>query len=145
MIDLEKDLNEAQFEAVTTIHGPVLVIAGAGSGKTRTIVYRLAHLVNLGVSPSSILLLTFTKKAAQEMLLRAGKLLGAQMDGVVGGTFHSFANLILRRFAKDIGYSSEFTILDQSDSQDIIKQLKDSLKIGQKDKSFPKKRALSFP
>jgi len=142
MIDLEKELNEAQFEAVTTIHGPVLVIAGAGSGKTRTIVYRLAHLVDLGINPSSILLLTFTKKAAQEMLLRAGKLLGAKMEGVVGGTFHSFANFILRRFAKEIGYSSDFTIIDQSDSQDIIKQLKESNKIATKDKSFPKKSTI---
>ena len=80
-IDLEKDLNEAQYRAVTTVHGPVLVIAGAGSGKTRTIVYRLAHLVNLKINPSSILLLTFTKKAASEMLLRAGRLLGAQVEG----------------------------------------------------------------
>ncbi|WP_461834190.1 ATP-dependent helicase [Desulfothermus sp.] len=142
MIDLERDLNESQLEAVTTIYGPVLVIAGAGSGKTRTIVYRLAHLVDLGISPSSILLLTFTKKAAQEMLFRAGKLLGAKMEGVVGGTFHSFANFILRRFSKEIGYSSDFTIIDQSDSQDIIKQLKDSNKIGRKDKSFPKKSTI---
>ena len=142
MIDLQKDLNESQYMAVTTIHGPVLVIAGAGSGKTRTIVYRLAHLINLNISPSSILLLTFTKKAAQEMLIRAGRLLGTQVDGVNGGTFHSFANIILRRFAKEIGYSPEYTILDQSDSQDIIKQIKDDKKIGQRDKSFPKKSTI---
>ncbi len=142
MINLEKNLNEAQYQAVTTIYGPVLVIAGAGSGKTRTIVYRLAHLVNMGVNPSSILLLTFTKKAAHEMLLRAGKLLGSKMEGVSGGTFHSFANMVLRKFAREIGYSPEFNILDQTDSEDIIKQIKDSNNIGVKDKSFPKKKTI---
>ncbi len=142
MIDLEKDLNEAQYEAVTTIYGPVLVIAGAGSGKTRTIVYRLAHLIDLKANPTSILLLTFTKKAAQEMLLRAGQLIGAKVEGVSGGTFHSFANTILRRFAGELGYSREFTILDQGDSEDIIKQIRESHKIREKDKSFPKKNTI---
>lgn len=142
MIDLEKNLNEAQYEAVTTLYGPLLVIAGAGSGKTRTIVYKLAHLVDLKVNPASILLLTFTKKAAQEMLLRAGQLIGSKIEGVSGGTFHSFANTILRRFANELGYSREFTILDQGDSEDIIKQIRDSKKIREKDKSFPKKNTI---
>ncbi len=142
MIEIEKELNTAQYEAVTTIHGPVLVIAGAGSGKTRTIVYRLAHLINLGISPSSILLLTFTKKAANEMLLRAGRLLGRDVEGISGGTFHSFANMVLRRFASYLGYKREFSIIDQGDSQDIIKQLKESMGIGKGDRCFPKKNTI---
>ncbi len=142
MIDIERDLNPAQYEAVTSIHGPVLVIAGAGSGKTRTIVYRLAHLVNLGINPSSILLLTFTKKAAQEMLFRAGRLLGREVEGISGGTFHSFANMVLRRFSSYLGYKREFSIIDQGDSQDIIKQIKESLGIGKGDRSFPKKNTI---
>ncbi len=142
MIDIKKELNPAQYEAVTTIHGPLLVIAGAGSGKTRTIVYRLAHLIQLGINPQSILLLTFTKKAASEMLLRAGRLLGREVDGISGGTFHSFANMTLRRFASYLGYKREFSIIDQSDSQDIIKQLKESMGIGKGDRCFPKKNTI---
>jgi superfamily I DNA/RNA helicase len=100
-MDFDRDLNPAQRQAVMTTEGPVLVIAGAGSGKTRTIVYRLAHLVSGGVDPASILLLTFTRKAAQEMLTRAGMLLAMGPDGVSGvsgGTFHAFAFATLRRF-----------------------------------------------
>lgn len=97
MLDLSS-LNEAQREAVTAGEGPVLVVAGAGSGKTRTIVHRLAWLAEQGCDPSSMLLLTFTRKAAQEMLDRAALLLGQQLVGVQGGTFHSFAFSILRRW-----------------------------------------------
>ena len=90
-------LNDAQRVAVTTTEGPVLVIAGAGSGKTRTLVYRVAHLLEQGVDPERILLLTFTRKASQEMLWRAGRLLNGSCNHVVGGTFHGVANVLLRR------------------------------------------------
>ena len=85
------ELNEAQYEAVTATDGPVLVIAGAGSGKTRTLVYRVAHLIEQGVDPESILLLTFTRKASQEMLWRAGRLISDSCSRVTGGTFHSLS------------------------------------------------------
>jgi DNA helicase-2/ATP-dependent DNA helicase PcrA len=138
-LDLENDLNPSQLEAVTTLQGPVLVIAGAGSGKTRTVVYRLAHLAELGVDPESILLLTFTRKAAREMLTRASHLLGQGLHGVTGGTFHSFANLVLRRYAGAVGLKNRFTILDRPDSEEIVKQVKEANEIGRKDRSFPKK------
>ncbi len=89
LINYETDLNPAQLEAVTAPDGPVLIIAGAGSGKTRTIVYRVAWLVEQGVAPESILLLTFTRKAAEEMLSRASQLLDVRVAAVAGGTFHS--------------------------------------------------------
>ena len=98
MIDYAKALNEAQYAAATCGDGPVLVVAGAGSGKTRTITYRLAWLAEQGVAPESMLLLTFTRKAAQEMLHRAGLLCDHALAGVQGGTFHAFAYGILRRF-----------------------------------------------
>ena len=87
-IDYAQELNPAQYEAVTTVEGPVLVIAGAGSGKTRTLVYRLAYLVEQGIDPSAILLLTFTRKSSREMLTRAVHLLDQPLGQVVGGTFH---------------------------------------------------------
>lgn len=136
------DLNEPQREAVTTTEGPVLVIAGAGSGKTRTLVYRVAHLVNQGVPPESLLLLTFTRKASEEMLWRAGHLLGGDCRRVVGGTFHSVANMLLRRFGPSLGFSSSFTIIDRADAEGIVNLLKSSLGIGKKEKRFPTKRAV---
>lgn len=141
-IDFEHELNEAQREAVTTTEGPVLVIAGAGSGKTRTIVYRLAHLVNQGVDPAQILLLTFTRKAAQEMLARAESILGRPLHGTSGGTFHSFAYATLRRNATDIGFNGGFTLMDRADSENICKEVRDVLKLGKGDRSYPKKATL---
>lgn len=141
-IDFENELNEAQREAVQTTEGPVLVIAGAGSGKTRTIVYRLAHLVEQGVDPAQILLLTFTRKAAQEMLTRAETILGRPLTGTSGGTFHSFAYATLRRNAADIGFENGFTLMDRSDSENICKEVKDNLKLGKGDRSYPKKGTL---
>jgi DNA helicase-2/ATP-dependent DNA helicase PcrA len=144
-MDFERELNPAQRQAVLTTEGPVLVIAGAGSGKTRTIVYRLAHLVSGGVDPASILLLTFTRKAAQEMLTRAGLLLGAGSEGVcgvAGGTFHAFAFATLRRYHAAAGYPDGFTVLDQADSEDVIGQAKDRLGIGKGDRSFPRRSAV---
>ena len=135
-------LNEPQLEAVTTTDGPVLVIAGAGSGKTRTLVYRVAHLVESGVMPESILLLTFTRKASQEMLWRAGRLLNENCNRVMGGTFHSVANLLLRRYGSLLGFGSSFTIIDRADAEGIVNLLKSSLGMGKKDKRFPSKRAI---
>ena len=122
-----EDLNSSQYEAVTTIDGPVLVIAGAGSGKTRTLIYRLAYLLEQGVDPGRILLLTFTRKAAQEMLWRAGQLLHESCEGVVGGTFHGVANTLLRRYGGYLDFSSSFTIIDRADAEGIINLLKSSL------------------
>lgn len=137
-----QELNESQYEAVTTTEGPVLVIAGAGSGKTRTLVYRVAHLVDQGVAPESILLLTFTRKSSQEMLWRAGRLLNENCNRVVGGTFHGVANMLLRRHGAQIGFGSSFTIIDRSDAEGIINLLKSSLGLGKQDKRFPSKRAV---
>ncbi len=137
-----RELNESQYEAVTTTEGPVLVIAGAGSGKTRTLVYRVAHLVEKGVPPEAILLLTFTRKSSQEMLWRAGRLLNENCNRVVGGTFHGVANMLLRRYGSYIGFGSSFTIIDRSDAEGIINLLKSSLGLGKKDKRFPSKRAI---
>jgi len=136
------DLNSAQFEAVRTINGPVLVIAGAGSGKTRTLVYRLVHLVEQGIAPDNILLLTFTRKAAQEMLGRAATLLDDSCQRVMGGTFHAVANLLLRRYGHHVGYASNFTILDRADAEGIINLIKSSLDLSGAGKRFPSKRVI---
>ena len=140
-VDL-KDLNSSQHQAVTTIDGPVLVVAGAGSGKTRTLVYRVAHLMENGVSPDSILLLTFTRKAAQEMLWRAGRLLNESCSRVVGGTFHGIANMLLRRYGSHLGFGSTFTIIDRADAEGIVNLLKSSLGFSGKGRQFPSKRAI---
>jgi DNA helicase-2/ATP-dependent DNA helicase PcrA len=138
-IDFAARLNPAQLEAVMTTEGPVLVIAGAGSGKTRTLVHRLARLVSLGVTPHSILLLTFTRKAAMEMLGRAEKLLGMALGGVQGGTFHSFSFATLRRNPQAAGYPGALTIMDRGDAEEVLGHVLADLKIGKGDKSFPKK------
>src|SRR5215510_7507334 len=119
-IDYEGELNPAQLEAATTLEGPILVIAGAGSGKTRTLVYRVARLVESGINPGHILLLTFTRKSAEEMLRRASALVGASCERVAGGTFHSFANTVLRRAGRRLGLEPGFTILDRGDSEDLV-------------------------
>ncbi|NVM57234.1 MAG: ATP-dependent helicase [Desulfobacterales bacterium] len=136
-------LNPAQYEAVTTLQGPLLVIAGAGSGKTRTLTYRVARLVEAGVPPGSILLLTFTRKAAMEMLRRAAALLDQRCEKVAGGTFHSFANLTLRRYAQKIGFESGFNILDRADAEDAINLLRTRLKLNRKARRFPRKRTIA--
>ncbi|MCK6606054.1 MAG: ATP-dependent helicase [Ignavibacteriaceae bacterium] len=136
------ELNQSQFEAVSSLEGPYLIIAGAGSGKTRTLVYRVARLVESGYEPSSILLLTFTRKAAREMMSRAELLLDKRCAKIQGGTFHSFANVILRKYAKAAGLGHNFTILDQSDSEDVVNLLRTQLKLGSEAKRFPKKETL---
>jgi DNA helicase II / ATP-dependent DNA helicase PcrA len=143
-IAYETDLNPAQFEAVSAKGGPILVIAGAGSGKTRTIVYRVAWLVDSGVDPSSVLLLTFTRKAAEEMLSRAAQLLDARVSRVAGGTFHSVGNLLLRKYARLLGFDSSFSIMDQGDIIDTIDHIKKSLSPPSADmKGFPKARTIA--
>ncbi|MCI5158722.1 MAG: ATP-dependent helicase, partial [Candidatus Electrothrix sp. AUS1_2] len=112
-------LNEAQRAAVTHGDGPVLVIAGAGSGKTMTLVHRTAWLLDRGVSPDSVLLLTFTRRAAREMLDRAANLSGRSCAGIMGGTFHSVASLLLRRHGWYLDFPSDFTIIDRGDSEGI--------------------------
>lgn len=122
-IDYKEVLNKAQLSAVTAPDGPILVIAGAGSGKTRTLVYRVAWLVERGVPPKEILLLTFTRKAAKEMLDRAAKLTNRSCRQVSGGTFHSLAQHVLREEARRIGFSASFTIMDRSDMEEAAHAL----------------------
>ena len=141
-IDYAGELNEAQHTAATTLDGPVLVIAGAGSGKTRTLTYRVARLVESGVPPGQILLLTFTRKAAEEMLARASVLVGGSCDRVGGGTFHSFANTVLRRMGRALGLAPGFTILDRSDAEDVIALLRARAGLDRKERRFPRKNAL---
>ena len=142
-IDYAAELNPAQHEAASHVEGPVLVVAGAGSGKTRTLVYRVARLVELGVAPRSILLLTFTRRAAQSMLQRAAELVGPQCGQVSGGTFHSFANTVLRRHARQIGREPGFTILDRGDSEDVIQLLRAELGFDRKERRFPRKQTIA--
>jgi len=135
-------LNHAQYAAATHGDGPILVIAGAGSGKTRTLVYRMAYLIEQGVAPESILLLTFTRRAAQEMLHRAGELTSGTCRRVMGGTFHATANILLRRYGHHLGLHSNFTIIDRGDSEGIINLLKSSLGMAGAGKRFPSKRVV---
>lgn len=142
-INYAVELNRAQLEAVTATSGPVLVIAGAGSGKTRVIVHRVAFMLENGIFPGEILLLTFTRKAANEMLGRVQGLLqesGAQK--IFGGTFHAFSNYILRKYANLLNLPSNFTIIDTEDSADTIDLIKSELKLVTGEKAFPKKHRI---
>ena len=141
-IDYAAALNAQQLAAVTAGEGPSLVIAGAGSGKTRTLVYRVAYLIDSGIDPSHILLLTFTRKSAQEMLERAGELIGVRSERVRGGTFHSVANTLLRRYGRSIGLEPGFTILDRGDAEDLIALVR-RVGLDEKDKRFPRKATIA--
>ncbi|MDR3073317.1 MAG: ATP-dependent helicase [Deltaproteobacteria bacterium] len=147
MIDFARELNAAQLEAATALDGPVLVIAGAGSGKTRTVVYRLANLVASGVPASQILLLTFTRKAAREMLERAERLAGrhggaVSLAGVQGGTFHAFAYSVLRVF-RPLGFAGPVTVMDSSDMLAALSSCKGELGLGGKgERGFPKAQTI---
>lgn len=142
-IDYKARLNPAQYKAVTTLDGPILVVAGAGSGKTRTLVYRVAYLVDQGVPPESILLLTFTRKAAAEMLTRAASLVGDRCARVSGGTFHSLANELLRRWAKRLGYPTTFGIMDRGDMEEVLGRLRTQAGLGKNDRRFPRRSTLA--
>jgi len=140
-MDLKKQLNPSQFAAVTTIHGPVLVIAGAGSGKTRVIEYRVLHLVQNDISPNSILLLTFTRNAAREMISRSSKH-DPRCKNIEGGTFHSFGYKMLKRYAKIMGFPDTFTVLDEGDAEEAIHRCCADLGFFEKEKRFPRKNTL---
>ena len=142
-IRYEEALNSSQLDAVTCAEGPLLVIAGAGSGKTRTLTYRVAYLVEKGISPSSILLLTFTRKASQEMLRRATRLLDARCEKIAGGTFHSFANAMLRKYALQMGLDPAFGILDRTDAENLIGLLRKEMQPATKHRSFPRRKTLA--
>ncbi|HAZ27408.1 TPA: ATP-dependent DNA helicase [Candidatus Acetothermia bacterium] len=135
-------LNPAQREAVTHGDGPLLVIAGAGTGKTRTLAYRVAFLISQGVPPDRILLLTFTRRAAEEMLSRAAGIIrntGQDRERVWGGTFHATATRLLRTHAAAVGLKPEFTVLDQGDAEDLLGLLRHELGLASRDKRFPRK------
>src|SRR5438309_1879044 len=142
-IDYGSELNEQQYAAVTAPPGPLLVIAGAGSGKTRTLTYRVAYLLENGVDARNILLLTFTNKAARQMLDRVSNLLPVDAAGIWGGTFHSIGNRMLRRHGSALGYSSGFTIMDREDQKDLIATVVASSGIDPKEMRFPKADVLA--
>ena len=137
-INYSKELNAQQYAAVTAPPETALVIAGAGSGKTRTLTYRVAYLLEQGIPADRILLLTFTNKAAREMMRRVSDLLSGDMSDLWGGTFHSIANRILRRHATALGFKSDFSILDRDDSNDYLKAALAAAKIAVTEKRFPK-------
>jgi len=142
-ISYKKDLNPSQLEAVHFTDGPLLVIAGAGSGKTRTLTYRVARLVEEGIPPSAILLLTFTRKASFEMLRRASRLLDSRCEKVSGGTFHSFAYAILRRYPSKFGFDNNFTVIDRTDAEGLIGMLRKEMGPSSTYRSFPRKQTLA--
>jgi DNA helicase-2/ATP-dependent DNA helicase PcrA len=142
-IDYQQVLNPAQIQAVMTTEGPLLVIAGAGSGKTRTLIYRVAHLVEIGTVPQKILLLTFTRKASGEMLERAAGLADERCRMVSGGTFHSLAHRVLRQEAPKLGYDKDFTVLDRSDMEEIVQALAQDMQVERGAIRFPKRATLA--
>lgn len=145
-INYKEELNQSQYEAVMHNTGAALVIAGAGTGKTRTLTYRVARLIEDGISPEKILLLTFTRKSSKEMLDRASKLLDGRCRKVSGGTYHSFALQILKQFHNEVNFTKNFTLMDSSDSEDTIQLVRNefinSNKKFSKKKRFPNKSVL---
>lgn len=142
-IDYAHELNAQQLAAVKSPDGPALVIAGAGSGKTRTLTYRVAWLIDSGILPSEILLLTFTNKAAKEMLERVKSLVPADLSSLWSGTFHSVANKILRRHAGELGYTSSFSIMDSDDRKSMLRAIIKEMKLNDRVSRFPKPEVLS--
>jgi DNA helicase-2/ATP-dependent DNA helicase PcrA len=142
-IDYARELNPQQLAAVTAPPGPALVIAGAGSGKTRTLTYRVAYLLEQGIPADRILLLTFTNKAAGEMMRRVSDLLGQELRSLWGGTFHSIGARVLRSHADVLGYQRDFTILDRDDAKDLIKACTADAGIETKGTHFPKPEVLN--
>ena len=140
--DFASELNPEQHAAATFGDGPLLIIAGAGTGKTRTLVYRVAHLLERGVQPERILLLTFTRRAAQEMLGRVEQLVGNASTRVHGGTFHGTAHRLLRAYGEQAGLAKDFSIMDQGDSEDLMGISRGNLGYGQRKSRFPKKETL---
>jgi DNA helicase-2/ATP-dependent DNA helicase PcrA len=142
MFDARDRLNAEQHAAVEHVGGPLLVVAGAGSGKTWTLACRVARLVDRGVAPERILLLTFTRRAAREMLSRASA--GAlELGRVWGGTFHATANRLLRLHGRALGLSPDFTVLDRTDTADLMDLIRGELGLGEGDRRFPRKETLA--
>jgi len=137
-VDYDRELNDEQRDVVLAGGGPILVIAGAGSGKTRTLVYRVSRLIESGHDPSRILLLTFTNKASREMLRRVEMLLAVDTRRLMGGTFHSVGNRILRRFGTRLGLGANFTILDPEDAREMLEAATSDRKIPTLERRFPK-------
>jgi DNA helicase-2/ATP-dependent DNA helicase PcrA len=142
--NLAAELNPEQAAAATYKEGPLLIIAGAGTGKTRTLVHRVAHLIASGVAAERVLLLTFTRRAAQEMLQRVERLVGSASRQVAGGTFHATGHRLLRRFGPSAGIPADFTIMDQGDAEDLMQLSRAQLGLGDKKKRFPKKETLHY-
>lgn len=142
-VDFAADLNTEQLAVATAPAGPMLVVAGAGSGKTRALTYRLAWLVNSGVDPSRIMLVTFTNRAAREMLSRIEVLVKQKTRDIWGGTFHHIANRILRKHGKILDVSPDFTILDREDSKDLIASCVQDAGVNIKQRRFPQKSVLA--
>ncbi len=144
-IDYAGELNDEQYKVIKNAEGPCLVLAGAGSGKTRTLVYRLAYLLEQGVKPKNILLMTFTNKAAREMIWRTEKLLGFKPKGLWAGTFHHIGNRILRQYIKHLSYNSNYSIIDNEDAKNLLKEI---IRNKKGYKNFPKanviKNIISF-
>ena len=141
-IEYENLLNKAQLDAVLHNRGPVLLVAGAGTGKTRTLVYRVARLVESGTDPSEILLLTFTRRSAHEMLRRASQILDERCQRVEGGTFHHYCSKLLHQNSESLGYPENFTIIDAADAMDVINLVRSRMDIPKERKRFPKKSTL---
>ncbi|MCG3126642.1 MAG: DNA helicase II [Phycisphaerae bacterium] len=137
------ELNPQQRAAVEFGDGALLIIAGAGTGKTKTLACRVAHLIERGVAPDGILLLTFTRRAAAEMLHRAGQLIDPQLAAQVwGGTFHAIANRLLRTYGRAVGLSPDFTVMDQSDAADVMNLVRSELGLASRERRFPRKETL---
>ncbi len=137
-IDYQKELNEQQYAAVSSAPGPALVIAGAGSGKTRILTYRVAYLLDQGVDPRSLLLLTFTNKAAKEMMERVRELIPMDLSDLWSGTFHSIGSRILRRHADEMGLTRSFSIMDRDDQKSLMNTVVAECDIDTKSRRFPK-------
>ena len=148
-VNFRDELNDDQFQAVTAPDGPALVLAGAGSGKTRTLTYRVAYLLSQGVSPEAILLLTFTNKASKQMLERVEQLTGIGAHRFLGGTFHHVGGQVLRLFGDSIGLPRSYTILDDGDSDSLLNEIirdldPDFFKSKENPKAKPIKGIISF-
>ncbi|MBL7998822.1 MAG: ATP-dependent helicase [Candidatus Kapabacteria bacterium] len=141
-INYGKELNAAQYDAVMHTDGAALVIAGAGTGKTRILVYRVARLIEDSIPPESIVLLTFTRKSAQEMLRRSALLIDNRCERIQGGTFHSYSASLLRRYAPIVGFERNFSIIDQSDAEDIIQILRMNRGLDSSKRRFPQKKTI---
>jgi len=137
-IDYQAELNEQQYAAVSSAPGPALVIAGAGSGKTRTLTYRVAYLLDQGVDPKNLLLLTFTNKAAKEMMERVRELIPLDLSELWSGTFHAIGNRILRRHADELGLTRSFSIMDRDDQKSLMNTVVAECDIDTKQRRFPK-------